>query len=248
MGKRRVRAPVPVTSKGSPTEKSDLKSARMMKTAVFVCLLSIAAGIYVSRRSLEIEKVQGWLSSKSLVDDVVYSKEEVPSSNKWIGKRKRASELTLMDVNESTKKKFLIEDSEVEAKMPYVRFLEGPPMHDRAERAMGARFRNFYRFPLTMWWDNGSERGVYSGVIQGFGFSSTNTYTTHKFIFRNKETDEVVAVLTMNDNEHLMILGPDPSDTETLNSKMYRETLKEQQFMRQYYEKNGIPWLSFYPR
>lgn len=170
------------------------------------------------------------------------------ASNEWIGKRKRASVLTLMEHNDSAKMEYLIPDSEVERSLPYVRFLEGPPMQERAERAMGARFRNFYRFTLTMWWDNGSPRGVYSGEIRGFGFSSTNTYTTHRFIFRNKETDETVAVLTMNDDEHLMIIGPDPSDKDVLESPMYKDTLKEQQFMKDYYKKNGIPWLSFYPR
>lgn len=75
--------------------------------------------------------------------------------------------------------------------------------------------------------------------MASFGFGATNTYTTHTFHFRNKVTDELVASLTMKDDEHLMILGPDPSDTAALNSKAYKDCLKEKEFMTDYYRKNG---------
>lgn len=99
---------------------------------------------------------------------------------------------------------------------------------------MGARFRNFYKVELTMWWDDGTEKGVYSGFISPNGNTATNTYTTHTFIFRNKNTDEVVerypidffwiklaltcmfCSVKMVEDRHLYFLGPAKSDTEVM--------------------------------
>mmetsp|Transcript_873 Transcript_873/g.951 ORF Transcript_873/g.951 Transcript_873/m.951 type:complete len:463 (+) Transcript_873:89-1477(+) len=131
---------------------------------------------------------------------------------------------------------------------PYVKYLEGPPIHQRRDRAMGARFRSFCPFPLTMWWDNGTPEGVYSGFIKPHGDSSTNTYTSHTFHFRRQDTGEQVASFTMNDDTFLYIIGPLEGDSKTLESKRYKDTLAEIQFLKKYHKENGVPWLSHYPR
>jgi len=131
--------------------------------------------------------------------------------------------------------------------IPYVDFLPGPSVMSGSQRPMGARFRNFLNKDLTMWWDNGTGKGVFSGELPAFSASSTNTYTTHTFHFRDKATDELVTSLTMRDDRHLMLLGPDPEDTQTLESKAYQDALKEQEYMQAYYKRTGRPWLAYYP-
>ena len=131
--------------------------------------------------------------------------------------------------------------------LPFVELLGGPPERTKRERSMGARFRNFFPYDLTMWWDDGSEQGSYSGSVRSGYMSSTNTYTTHRFHFRNKRTGEHVVTLTMRDDEHLMLIGPDPDDAETLGSVKYRKALEEREFLRKFHAKTGKPWLSHYP-
>lgn len=57
--------------------------------------------------------------------------------------------------NADNRAQYEISIEELEAKVPAVKFFEGPPMAKMEVRAMGARFRNFYPFDLTMWWDDG---------------------------------------------------------------------------------------------
>lgn len=132
--------------------------------------------------------------------------------------------------------------------LPYVKYLPGPPMQDRRERAMGARFKNFYNFEVSKWWDDGSEDGVFSGVIEPNGFTATNTYTTHTFIFKRHSNNEVLERIVMEDTNHLYFIGPAKDDTLTLNSQRYQDSLKEVEYMKSYHKEHGVPWLSNYPR
>jgi len=131
--------------------------------------------------------------------------------------------------------------------LPFVRLLGGPPLNERRERPMGARFYNFYRFHLDKYWDDGSEKGVFSGKLRAFGQTATNTYTGHRFKFYREGTDELIETLTMKEDEHFMLLGPPDYDAKTRKTEMYRNALKEQEFIKDYFARTGRPWLSHYP-
>lgn len=115
---------------------------------------------------------------------------------------------------------------------------------------VGAKFRNFKQYRLSMYWDDGSPQGVYSGAVDAMDRSSTNTYTTHTFIFRDERGPEPreVARFTMRDDMHLMIIEPDEGEEWVYSSQQYLDAKEEQRFMKQYFQEHGTPWLSHYPR
>jgi hypothetical protein len=136
-----------------------------------------------------------------------------------------------------------------ELNVPFVEYMRDEPLVTDT-RPMAAKFRNFKRYRLEKRWDDGSADGVFSGHIAANGFSSTNTYTTHTFIFLDTRGGgkREVARFEMRDDRHLMIIEPDEDDTKTLSSEAYRLTMEEQAFMKKYYDENGTPWLAYYPR
>jgi len=110
--------------------------------------------------------------------------------------------------------------------------------------SMGAKFRNFRRETLTMHWDDGTPEGVYSGEVRGLGRTATLTYDGHAFAFRHG--DEEVARFVMDSKQHMYII--EPVDDETRASEAYAEAKREAEFMREYADRTGYPWLAFYPR
>jgi len=130
----------------------------------------------------------------------------------------------------------------------YVSYLNPNGNPNKHERPMGATFVNFYKFDITMWWNDGTEEGQYSGVIKKDSYSATNTYTSHVFHFRKRSDGTDLESLTMRDDRHFMILGPSHGDTSTLNSQKYKDAKNREVFMKSYHEEHGVPWLSHYPR
>ena len=61
---------------------------------------------------------------------------------------------------------------------------------------------------MKRYWDNGSARGVYSGVIYSQKGSSTLSYEGHTFIFRRKGSGEEVARITMQTGKSLYLIPP----------------------------------------
>ena len=134
--------------------------------------------------------------------------------------------------------------------IPYANFLLDEPFYGE-ERPMGAKFRSFWRRELEMRWDDGTEEGTYSGVIEAMGFTATNTYTTHTFIFFDRTLprgEQEVVRYEMEDDSHLYIIDPEPSDARARSSDDYAEVKREQTYMRKYYAEHGKPWLQHYPR
>ena len=137
---------------------------------------------------------------------------------------------------------------DISAVSSYARIMHDVPKRvaGAADSPMGAKFRNFRKEDLTMYWDNGTPEGVYSGVIGGNGFSSTNTYVGHTFIFRLD--GEELARHTMRDDARLYIIEPREDDVATRQSHEYKFAKKELDFMASYRDKNGFPWLAHWPR
>ena len=134
--------------------------------------------------------------------------------------------------------------------LPYVSYLLDAPFTG-ANRPMGAKFRSFWRRDLEMRWDDGTAEGVYSGVLDAMGFTATNTYTLHAFIFLDRTLpagEQEVVRYTMRDDCHLYIIDPEASDSRTLASEDYAVAVREQTFTRNYYAEHGKPWLAHYPR
>lgn len=113
--------------------------------------------------------------------------------------------------------------------------------------SMGAKFRNFRRHKLTIFWDDGTAQGTYSGVIPALGRTATNTYQGHAFIFRD-EGGAQIARFEMVGAANLYIIEPEDWDEETRDSKLYKDAKAEEQFMLDYKRRTGTPWLSYYPR
>uniref|UniRef100_A0A7S3LIY1 Fe2OG dioxygenase domain-containing protein n=1 Tax=Aplanochytrium stocchinoi TaxID=215587 RepID=A0A7S3LIY1_9STRA len=210
-------------------------------------VIAISVAIY-----LQLKNAQEQSSNSTLI---LYqsSQKNVPASSE------HASDSELLPLDEFVRRKANVKlvgaemapeyEFDVVKENPYINYLPGPPMGERRERAMGAKFRNFLNHTLTQWWDDGSDTGVFSGVIRADADSTTNTYTTHVFHFRRKDTNELVASFTMNDDNFLYVIGPDQEgDKQVLKSKRYQDTMKELQFMKEYHRKHGVPWLSYYPR
>ena len=138
----------------------------------------------------------------------------------------------------------------LELGLPYVSYLLDAPFAG-ANRPMGAKFRSFWRRDLEMRWDDGTAEGVYSGVMNAMGFTATNTYTQHAFIFLDRTLpagEQEVVRYTMRDDCHLYIIDPEASDSRALASEDYAVAVREQTFMRNYYSEHGKPWLAHYPR
>lgn len=120
----------------------------------------------------------------------------------------------------------------------------GPLPRKRQGASMGAKFRNFRRAALDMYWDD-SRGGTYSGQVPGLGRTATNTYVGHSFFFKDKGKE--VARFKMG-GTNLYIIEPEAWDEETRRSQAYRDALDERAFMEKYERESGLPWLSYYPR
>lgn len=129
--------------------------------------------------------------------------------------------------------------------VPYVSYmLSGIP--PPAGRPMGAKFRNFRSSDVEMRWDDGSRDGAYSGLILSMRGSSTNTYEGHRFRIVDPKTKKHITTLTMQTGKSIYIIEPD--NPATLKTDAYQKTMREAEYLEQYYAKKGFPWLAHYPR
>eukprot|EP00467_Chlorarachnion_reptans_P013256 CAMPEP_0114522016 /NCGR_PEP_ID=MMETSP0109-20121206/20519_1 /TAXON_ID=29199 /ORGANISM="Chlorarachnion reptans, Strain CCCM449" /LENGTH=432 /DNA_ID=CAMNT_0001703209 /DNA_START=127 /DNA_END=1422 /DNA_ORIENTATION=+ len=114
-------------------------------------------------------------------------------------------------------------------------------------RPMGAKFRNLMDTDLEMYWDDGSEQGVYNGFIGALSGSATLSYEGHSFIFYIKGTKERVTKITMQTGKAIYVIPP--RDLEKVeNTEFYQKTMAELEFFDQYQKENGKAWLSYFPR
>lgn len=115
-------------------------------------------------------------------------------------------------------------------------------------RAMGAKFRNFRNQRLYKYYDNGTPEGAYNGFIEPLGFSATNSYQGHTFIFRDKKwpSGEEITRITMQKGKYIYIIPP--VEEWVKEKKEYKRTMQEKAFMEDYYKRNGQPWLAEYER
>ena len=131
----------------------------------------------------------------------------------------------------------------------YAEYMRGPA--DRADAsggALGAKFRNFRRETLEMYWDDGTHPGMYSGKVPAMGRTATTTYVGHAFKFVSPSTKELVARLVMQADTTMYIIEPEPSDTATLQSAEYLKVKADAQWYTDYYHAHGKPWLSLLNR
>jgi len=128
----------------------------------------------------------------------------------------------------------------------YAEYMRGPGRSP--QRALGAKFRNFRRTPLEMYWDDGTDPGMYSGQVPAMGRTATTTYDGHAFKFVDARSKELVTRLVMRSDTHMYIIDPLEDDYRTLNSPEYIKAKQEAAFLRNYYDTHGIPWLSVHDR
>lgn len=119
---------------------------------------------------------------------------------------------------------------------------------DTSNKALGAKFRNFRRKTLEMYWDNGSEPGMYSGTVSAMGRTATTTYVGHAFKFVDPDTKKLIVRLEMRADTTMYIIEPEESDHQTLTSTNYLTAKAEAEYYKRYYHENGIPWLSMHNR
>ena len=143
--------------------------------------------------------------------------------------------------------------------LPFATYLRDAPDHTNPFRPMGAKFRSFWPRKLQMRYDDGSEHGVYSGLIRSMGYTATNTYTKHVFAFHEMPAGgndpsappgTLVKRFTMDDNGQMYILEPETNAAgdKVKASPTYKATMAEYKFAGEYFAEHKTPWLSFYPR
>jgi len=138
-----------------------------------------------------------------------------------------------------------VQELKAQGRLPYVSSMGRSGTNP--EIAFGAKFRNFLRTDLSVFYDDGTPQGAYSGKIPSKGRMAITTYSGHRFKLRTPAGGDV-ATYTMDHRQTMYIMHPPPDDTEMLDSKVYKGTLEEQQFMLDYEKREGRPWLAFWPR
>lgn len=250
MAKRSTAAKAQRNAKQSPQASTGITTSRLVY-AVPVIIAVLAAAVSVSQLGGTIPLKSKVASGNSTfvfsLNPADYVSTQRESRSKRIGKEKLQAEITYGSAE--------VPDGEPaittldELNIPFVTYMHDKPLQTDV-RAMAAKFRNFKRYRLEKRWDDGTPEGVFSGHINANGFSSTNTYTTHTFIFvdtRHGKRREV-ARFEMRDDRHLMVIEPDEEDDKMLRSDAYKLTMEEQAFMKKYYDEKGTPWLAYYPR
>jgi len=114
--------------------------------------------------------------------------------------------------------------------------------------ALGAKFRNFRKNTLEMYWDNGQEPGMYSGTVSAMGRTATTTYVGHAFKFIDPDTRKLVVRHEMRADTTMYLIEPEEDDIETQTSTAYLTAKAEVEYYKKYYETHGIPWLSMHNR
>lgn len=126
----------------------------------------------------------------------------------------------------------------------YASYIKDVPA--RESRPMGVKFRNFYPKNLDIFWDDGSEKGVYTGSVRSGGFTATNSYEDHVFFFKTQgSSGQEVARFQMRNSQHLYIIPPLKAGDSPPG---YKDAVEESNFMQEYFNRTGSPYLGFYPR
>eukprot|EP00468_Gymnochlora_sp_CCMP2014_P008847 CAMPEP_0167757654 /NCGR_PEP_ID=MMETSP0110_2-20121227/10043_1 /TAXON_ID=629695 /ORGANISM="Gymnochlora sp., Strain CCMP2014" /LENGTH=474 /DNA_ID=CAMNT_0007643863 /DNA_START=54 /DNA_END=1478 /DNA_ORIENTATION=- len=130
----------------------------------------------------------------------------------------------------------------------YIDYIHRKPYYPR-ESPMGVKFRNFFAFDLDYYYDDGSENGVYNGIIKSMGRSAIISYSTHRFILKKRGTNEEIKRVTMKKGEHFVILWPSEERMKAVKkTKFYKDVMQEKEHIESYQERTGLPWLAYYPR
>jgi prolyl 4-hydroxylase len=228
-------------------------NANRLAFYVIPVVLAVVGAAVVSLSELNTSPLAGKVANGNSTDfgfslnPADYVSSQGKTMSKRIGEEKQAAQVIYGSATVPAGEKEITTLDELN--IPFVEYMHDVPLVTDT-RAMAAKFRNFKRYRLEKRWDDGSPEGVFSGHIAANGFSSTNTYTTHTFIFidtRNGQRREV-ARFEMRDDRHLMVIEPDKDDVKMLSSEAYRRTMEEQAFMKKYYDEKGTPWLAYYPR
>mmetsp|Transcript_29738 Transcript_29738/g.60779 ORF Transcript_29738/g.60779 Transcript_29738/m.60779 type:complete len:459 (-) Transcript_29738:262-1638(-) len=114
--------------------------------------------------------------------------------------------------------------------------------------ALGAKFRNFRKDSLEMYWDDGTTPGMYSGKVAAMGRTATTSYVGHAFRFLDPVTKAVVVRLEMRADTTMYLIPPHEDDVETLNSEAYLAAVEQAAWYKDYFETTGVPWLSMHER
>lgn len=133
-----------------------------------------------------------------------------------------------------------LEDCELD----YVSYLFDEPRTEA--RPMGVKFRSFYPKYLEMFWDDETPDGTFTGAVKSGGFTATNTYEGHVFFFKTKgKGSKEVARFEMRSSQHLYIIPPIEGEPEPPG---FKDAVEESEFMQEFYNRTGSPFLGFYPR
>lgn len=219
---------------GAATSEKSSSSGSKYLAIIAVIVAAVAAALAGPYREILDE----FLSAQGIAESTAAPLTPGQSQN---SSRRRAAEVEYMPASMAAQ--YEITDAE---ELPYTTYLLNAP-NKGAEQPMGVTFRSFYPFDMTMWWDNGTPEGVYSGSIRAFGISATNSYTTHVFHFRKRDTGENIVSVEMKKGQNMVFLGPAEDDDATRESSRYKEAVEELKFRTDYYEKHNTPWLSHYP-
>jgi len=112
--------------------------------------------------------------------------------------------------------------------------------------AKAIKIRNLSKHRFHEFWvpdDPGAEIS-YQGVIEPHSETTTNSYLTHRFRFTDlKDKKKVVYEFRVNENEDVYAYV----DRETANPRQLKQHDEEMAFAKDYLERTGRHWYSYYP-
>jgi prolyl 4-hydroxylase len=114
---------------------------------------------------------------------------------------------------------------------------------ERATHAMSVKFRSLIRGKVKIWYDD-HRGGVENGHLGLGQETTTNTYEGHEFFFTDYHNkDKVYARFRMHSGQVFYVVE-DPN--QPAPAELKSQTDREVRFIRDYSEKNGIPWRHYY--
>jgi len=129
-----------------------------------------------------------------------------------------------------------------------------PPVGGEADLAMGVRFKNFRRYDLHQFWEDGSSTGVYRGRLEAMTAERTyhTSHVSHGFRYMRERSSggggyELVARFVIERGKRDYVVEPDPEDQEAVGHPVYLQHLEESRYSKRYREERGIDWLGKLP-
>ena len=171
--------------KSQSSEEEYTLKRMLVGGAVVLCIAVVAASIFQVKSGRPAIEITDFISGERSLAEVEiqdYSSDSDDEQFKW---NSSALTFSMGEVAD-----FIEVPENIGAVSPFARIMSDEPVYsgERSNAPMGAKFRSFRHYDLTMYWLSPTDGEVYSGGISALGYTSTNTYVGHTFIFKDERT------------------------------------------------------------